>query len=591
MYSNLGNVRILIALLKENGIRRVVISAGTRHTPLVGSIEQDPFFETFSVVDERGASFFAIGLIELYQEPVAVACTSGTAAANYVSAASEAYYQHLPLVLLTADRNPNYLFQQEEQMIPQRHLFSDVIRRSVTLPHVRDEKDAWYCARVCNEALLELHHREPGPVHINFIVENDYPVRQGIVRFEEGTLPDVRRIRRLTHESPEDEWAERADRLASSRVLVIYGQRGRLDDDASGAFERFCARCDCAVSIDLLSNLHGEATVNTFVLARAMGKEALESLLPDVVITMNANSVTEIKGMLAPYAGSFEHWHVSPDGEVSDPFKCLPDIIESTSTGFFARMASLMPSRSAHPYRNAWKEAAARIGARGSLMGETLGWSAVRATQLFMRRVPKGAVLHLANSNTVRIANFFEVDSSVDVFCNRGTNGIDGSMSAYLAQSYASGRASYLVIGDLSFFYDMNSLWTSYVGPRTRILVINNGGGAIFHSYPNKTNLPTLDNHIAAAHSASIRGWCEDRGFEYWAVRSDEELEVALEALFGDGGKPVAVEAFTDKEGDADAIAEISRRYRFGDSTLIKSAAVKFLPRDVKNRIKKAIRR
>lgn len=591
MYSNLGNVRVLIALLKEHGVRRVVISAGTRHTPFVGSIEQDPFFETYSVVDERGASFFAIGLIELFQEPVAVACTSGTAAANYVSAANEASYQHLPLVILTADRNPYYLFQQEEQMIPQEHLFSDVVRRSVTLPHVRDRKDEWYCARVCNEALLELRHREPGPVHINFIVENDYPVTQGIVRFEEEKLPDVRRIRRLTHESPEAEWRERAERLASSRVLVVYGQRGRLSADARDAFDAFCARCDSAVSVDLLSNLQGEATVRTFALTRSMGGGALKALLPDIVITMNANSVTEIKGALAPHVGSFEHWHVSPDGEVSDPFKCLPDVVESTPEGFFSRMAALIPERTDHPYRDAWRQAAARIGNGGSLMGEPLGWSAVRATQLFMRRVPAGAVLHLANSNTVRIANFFEVDPSVDVFCNRGTNGIDGSMSAYLAQSYASGRPSFLVIGDLSFFYDMNSLWTSYVGPNTRILVVNNGGGAIFHSYPNTTNLPTLDDHIAAAHSASVRGWCEDRGFEYRAARNDGELEAALDVLFGDGNSPVVVEAFTDKEGDAGALSEIVARYRFGEDRSIKSAASKLLPMDVKDRIKKVMGR
>ena len=211
MYTNLRNVQILIALLKENRIRHIVLSAGTRHTPLVASVEQDPWFETYSVVDERSASFFAIGLIELLQEPVAIACTSGTAAANYVSAANEAFYQHLPLVILTADRNPYYRFQQEEQMIPQTNLYDDVIRKSVTLPHVRDDKDAWYCARVCNEALLELSHREPGPVHINFVVENNYPVHQGIVRFEQKELPAVRKINRLTHESSAEEWRKWAE--------------------------------------------------------------------------------------------------------------------------------------------------------------------------------------------------------------------------------------------------------------------------------------------------------------------------------------------------------------------------------------------
>ena len=223
MYTCLKNVQILISLLKQYGIRHIVISAGTRHTPLVHSVEQDPFFKTYSVVDERSASFFAIGMIEYLHEPVAVCCTSGSAAANYVSAANEAFYQELPLLLLTADRNHYYQFQQEEQMIPQEGLYAAVCKKVVTLNHVRDEKDAWYCARLCNEALMELFDGKRGPVHIGFVVENDYPVRQGIVRFNTETLPAVRKTERLTLESSPEEWKRWAERLRRSKVLIIYG--------------------------------------------------------------------------------------------------------------------------------------------------------------------------------------------------------------------------------------------------------------------------------------------------------------------------------------------------------------------------------
>lgn len=592
MYSNLKNVQILIALMKKHDIHRVVISAGTRHTPFVASIEQDDWFQTYSVVDERSASFFAIGLIELLQEPVAVVCTSGTAAANYVSGANEAFYQHLPLLILTADRNHYYMFQQEEQMIPQEHLYSDVARRVVTLPHVRDGKDAWYCARICNEALLELRHKEAGPVHINFIVENDYPIRQGIVRFEERQLPDIRRIERLGHESSESQWQSRAKKLSSSRVLIVYGQHGRLDQQQQAAIDRFCMHCDCLISIDLLSNFVNDATISTFALMRSIGDDAFKSLLPDIVITVNANTVTEIKNRLAPYKDSFEHWHVSLDGQVSDPFKCLPDIVETSPAYFFDRMAELMPKRVAFPYRDAWKTAAMRIGKEGSLLNEPIEWSEVRAIQRFMNRLPPNAVLHLANSNTIRVANYFPVKPEVDVFCNRGTNGIDGSMSSYLAQSYTTDRPSFLVIGDLSFFYDMNSLWTSYVGANTRILVINNGGGAIFHTYPNTANVPTLDQHIAAAHNTSVKGWCQSQGFDYHSAHSDQELDRGLDALFGNGNTPVVVEAFTDKDGDANAIAVLNRRYRFGDpaSSSIRTAALRILPKSVKDQIRKHLK-
>lgn len=590
MYTSLRNVQILIALLKEHGIRRVVISAGTRHTPFVASIEQDEWFQTYSVVDERSASFFAIGLIELLQEPVAIVCTSGTAAANYVSGANEAFYQHLPLLILTADRNHYYMFQQEEQMIPQEHLYSDVARRVVTLPHVRDDKDAWYCARICNEALLELQHKESGPVHINFIVENDYPIKQGIVRFEERNLPTIRKIKRLGHESSEQQWEERASKLASSKVLIIYGQHGRLAAEAQAVFDRFCARCDCVISVDLLSNFTNEASFFTYALMKFIGEDAFKALLPDIVITINANSVTEIKGKLASHKDAFEHWHVSLDGEVSDPFKCLPDIIETSPTYFFNRMSNLMPEKAAFPYRNTWKQTIRQVGRNGFLTNESITWSEVRAIQLFMQRLPDNAILHLANSNTIRIANFFSVKPGVDVYCNRGTNGIDGSMSAYLAQSYTTDRPSFLIIGDLSFFYDMNSLWTSYVNANTRILVINNGGGAIFHTYPNTTNVPTLDQDIAAAHHDNVKGWCQAQGFDYHAARTDEELEKGLDALLGNGDKPVVVEAFTDKAKDASALSMLYQQNRFGDPVTLRSAVSRILPQNVKNQIKKHLR-
>lgn len=591
MYTNLRNVQILIALLKENCIRHIVLSAGTRHTPLVASVEQDPWFETYSVVDERSASFFAIGLIELLQEPVAIACTSGTAAANYVSAANEAFYQHLPLVILTADRNPYYRFQQEEQMIPQTNLYDDVIRKSVTLPHVRDDKDAWYCARVCNEALLELSHREPGPVHINFVVENNYPVRQGIVRFEQKELPAVRKINRLTHESSAEEWRKWADKLAASKVLVLYGQCGRLGAEAYSAFERFCMSYDCVVSTDLLSNLSGNGAIDTFMLSKAIGGAALEDLLPDIVITMNGSTVSGgVKERLIPYAGRFEHWHVSLDGEVSDPYKCLPDVVECSPEAFFSLMADLSPERGSFPYRESWLAAVRQAEGGTPLICEELKWSAVRATQRFMARLPEGSLVHIANSNTVRIASLFGAGTSIDVFCNRGTNGIDGSMSAYLAQSYVSERPSFLVIGDLSFFYDMNCLWTSYVTPSTRILVVNNGGGSIFHTYPSTRNVPTLDEHIAAAHGASVEGWCRDRGFDYRVASASEDFEGALDVLFGPSDRPVLVEAFTDKDIDAEELAAITRRRSFGEPVSAKTFAERLLSEDMKNQIKKIIR-
>ena len=532
MYSSLKNVQILVSLLKSHAVKNVVISAGTRHTPLVVSLENDVYFKTYSVVDERSASFFALGLIEKLGEPVAICCTSGTAAANYFSAVNEAYYQQLPLLILTADRNPYYLFQQEEQMIPQKHLYSDVCKKHVDLPHVRDEKDFWYCSRVCNEALLELRHGTLGPVHINFIVENDYPINQGIVKFEEEKLPDVKAIKRITLEDSKEEWDSFANHLKGKQLLVIYGQHGCHTTKELEAIKRFEKQYNCLISTDLLSNLKTDYSLNTFALCRALNSKQIKDLLPDIVITMNGNSVSEIKNRLGSYSNSFEHWYVSSDGEVSDVFKNLSNVVECSPFKFFEILGTSDNSEAnSHDYYMAWKKAFDTIGDSGNLNHVSLAFSAMYVAQQYINRIPSKSLLHIANSNSIRLANYFTPNKDVEVYCNRGTNGIDGSMSAFVGQAQLTDGLCFLLIGDLSFFYDMNALWNRYVKPNMRIVVCNNSGGAIFHSYPNTTNVPSLDRHIAAEHHNSVKAWVEDRGFTYVSAKTKTEVDQALDLL------------------------------------------------------------
>ncbi len=591
MYSNLKNVEIIVALLKKNNVKNIVISAGTRHTPLVVSVENDDFFTTYSIVDERSAAFFAIGLIEQLREPVAICCTSGTASANYVSAANEAFYQQLPLLILTADRNHYYMFQQEEQMIPQENLYKDVCKKVITLPHVRDEKDFWYCSRLVNEAFLELTQGEKGPVHINFIVENDYPEHQGIVKFEVEELPEVRKIERLTLEDSEDKWKKYAEKLKKSKTLIVYGQHGVHTEEELKSIESFAEKYNCAISVDLLSNLKCNYAVPTFSLSRMMSARRWEELCPDIVITMNANSVSELKSIIGHSKKDFEHWHVSAKGEVSDPFKCLPDIIACSPNKFFERFGGMDTEDSVHDYYDSWNEFHKSVGINGSLNDVSIEYSAMYATQQFMKKIPENSLLHIANSNSIRLANYFTLNNGIQVFCNRGANGIDGSMSSFVGQAHVSNKMSYLLIGDLSFFYDMNSLWSRYIGNNIRILVCNNFGGAIFHSYPNVNNVPTLDEHIGARHEAGIKDWVISRGFEYISARNKEEFDKNAEKFFDNRSeKPIAFEVFTDKEIDANSIRTILAPYAEKTPQTLKGKIAGKMPPEVKKAIKKIIK-
>lgn len=587
MYSSLQNIQILVSLLKQYNVKNIVISAGTRHTPFVYSVEHDSFFTTYSVVDERSASFFAIGLIEKLREPVAIVCTSGTASANYVSAANEAFYQQLPLLILTADRNHYYMFQQEEQMIPQEGLYSQVAKKVVTLNHVRDEKDFWYTSRICNEALLELTQGQPGPVHINFIVENDYPISQGIVKFEAKELPPVKKINRLTLESSLNEWKNWVQKLKSSRVLIIYGQHGVLTKDEQETIDKFAERYNCVFSKDLIANLHQKYAVPTYALCKMLSSENMKKLTPDVVITMNGNTISDIKSRLEPYKGSFEHWHVSSNGEVSDPFKCLPNVVATSPMKFFEMFAELGEGEANHSYFSEWEEHYNKIGVKGNLNDEPVNYSSMYITQQYLKRIPENALLHLANSNTIRLSNCFQVPDSVEVYDNRGTHGIDGSMSSFIGQAYKKDGMAFLLIGDLSFFYDMNALWNQYVHSNIRIVVCNNEGGAIFYSYPGTHNVPTLGDHIAAVHHNSVEMWAKDRGFTYLSCRNKEEADKAFAELFkSESDKPIILEAFTNKEDDVKCINSILDEY----NKSLKHQIGKMMPRGMKETIKGIIK-
>lgn len=552
MYTVHKNVQIIIVLLKKYGIKHLVLSAGTRHIPLVFSAEDDNFFECYSIVDERSAGFFALGLIQTLKEPVAIVCTSGTAACNYASAVAEAYYQHLPLVVLTSDRNQYFLNQQEDQCIPQMELYKGMCRKKVNLPIVRDQRDFWYCSRLVNEALLELDHREKGPVHINFQIDDNYPIEWGTFKFEEKTLPDVIKINRLMATDDEVAWKELANDLKNKKVLILYGQNLPISVQETQKIEAFCEAYNVTIVCDHLANLHIKNKIENNLLFSHLSNVEWDSVKPDVVVTMNGNLVLNVKGQMRRFSGSMEHWHISPNGEVSDPFMCISKVIECSVNYFFNKLVNYAEKRNNNTYFEAW----AKLKSKkiiNSVSDCKLEYSAVYAVKKLLEDMPENSLLHISNSNNIRIANMFPIKDSVDVYCNRGTCGIDGSMSTYIAQSYITQKPSFLMIGDLSFFYDMNAIWNRYCTNNTRIMLCNNSGGALFHSsfYKTVQNFKTIDVHIAAAHEASAEGWVKSRNFEYLVAHNQDEFDMMMRRFVSfNVDRPIIFEVFTDKDVD-----------------------------------------
>lgn len=542
MYSDIKSVQILLSLLKQYGVRHIVLSPGNRNVPIVHSVEEDDYFKCYLVTDERSAGFFAIGLIHRCNEPVAICSTSGTAVCNYASAVNEAFYQNLPLVVITADRNPYFLNQLEDQMIPQMSVFRDVCKAAVQLPIVKDEQDKWVCQNLINSALLEMDHHGKGPVHI------DIPIENGTTSFNTKTLPCAKKINRVYTHCAEIE--NLAQKLKGKRIFVLYGQNGHCPDALKSSLEAFASQYNAVIAVDHLSNLKCKGAINMFCGFKMLDDAKLDALVPDIVISCGGNFISNIRPFFRNNTEKIEHWLISESGQVQDPFHCLTEIIEGDALEFFEKTTCDKNGDTGRYYKE-WKAAI------DSCVLKEIPYSDLMAVSKLMSRLKAGDKLHLANSSSVRLANHFELADGVEVTCNRGTNGIDGSMSSFIGEAALCNDLNYLLIGDLSFFYDMNALWNRYVGKNVRILLNNNSGAGIFHCTIGKSKISTLNMHTAAEHFYSAEGWAKSAAMKYISAKNEEELESAIQTFTGDDDVPMLLEVFTDKEKDANILRSL----------------------------------
>lgn len=550
MYANDALVLELLALLKAHHIRDIVISPGSRHYAFTRSLEFDKSFKLYSVVDERSAAFFALGLIQATGKPAAVICTSGSASLNYGSAVAEAYYQSLPLIVLTADRLPELLDQSEDQMLNQTEIYHGFIRFGGQLKRVKDSRDLWYCNRVVNEALLAATQGSRGPVHLNIPIESHTDVK-----FDRAHLPVVRKIHRHSIEELSDRPDPLPTRLSGKRIVFAYGQSPPPSAAEIELLENFLLQHDAVCIADHLSNLPSRiAAKRTMMLLRTPStREAIAAA--DIVITAGGNSthLDELKTLLRE--SDAEHWRIDPDGRINDPFRSLTDVFTMTISEFL-RASTPAPRLSLpqHKYANRIRSIEAQLP-----MPDCDDFGETAAIGALMSRIPPGSALHISNSAPIRMAHLFPIDD-VEVQCNRGVNGIDGCMSTAVGYAAASDRDTYLIIGDLTFFYDMNALGIRHISPSLRILVVNNGGGAVMHSplpldYSNRAG-----RHVSAEHTLTTEGWVTSLGLAYRSAVDSTSLANGMEWLVSDDeARPKVLEVHTDRLKDIQQLKDVYR--------------------------------
>ncbi len=543
MYTNHKSALYVVAMLKQQGINRIVISPGTSHNAMVRSIDEDPFFETYSITDERSAAFFAIGIAQEIQKPVAIMSTSGTATCNYVSAVTEAFHRNIPLVVITADKHPYLLNQLEDQMINQPPMFHGITKYAVSLPEsINNARDDWYCRRLLNEVFLEMNHHGTGPIHINV------PISYGMFAlgetFTTPKLPTIPLIKRLDNYTDAETWARAFDEIKDKRIMILCGQDTSFDTETVQLLDHVSKRYNCVLATDSLSNLHVERAVE-MEKARPFNEE----ILPDILISLNGSIVSYIKYALKNASSHVDHWLVHEKGTLADPYTTLKYVIESDTVGFLRRMAQYGRSDACSEYYHTC------VTHVTNYTVPELPYSNCYACQKLLPSLPQNSILHLGNSTTVRITQFFQLHPSIRVYCNRGVHGIDGCMSAFIGQASISEKTAFLMLGDLTFFYDMNALWNKYIRNNVRILLFNNGGASLFYyNTRGLKNFPSLDKNAGAAHVSSAKAWAECRGFKYITANNKEDFDcIYQEFIKEDSDKPILFEVFTDRAVDGEA--------------------------------------
>ncbi|MDF7825419.1 2-succinyl-5-enolpyruvyl-6-hydroxy-3-cyclohexene-1-carboxylic-acid synthase [Pontiellaceae bacterium B12227] len=551
MYSIIESVRILVKLLKEYGVRHIVVSPGGSSVPIVHSLEADKYFTCYSVVDERSAAYFAMGVSQQLGEPVAAVCTSGTAACNYLPAVTEAFYQNVPLVLITADKHPYYNHQLVHQVINQQNIYQDKCKHSVSLPiEIKTDDDAWYCRRLINEALLDTSRHGAGPVHINIPTigsQQNYSVKE---------LPDLKAINLLSYGSDVELWQGKIEELVEAKeILVVFGQHCPYSEETVRYIEMFAEKYNCFLSVEHVSNLKCKGALPTYPVLETDARHAAKTAPPDLLISLGGNSATyQMRNFTSTVTKPFKHWVIEESGYVKDPFKHLTDIFECTPAYFFEFFAKNAPEGAVNDqaYYTKWSELADNFNLT------ELPYSNFYAAQGLAANIPDNSLLHLSILSSTRHMQFFELDKSIRVYSNIGALGIDGSMSSFMGQAAVSDNLAFLMIGDLSFFYDMNSIGLKHVSKNVRILLVNNRGASEFHFYIGKQNIASLDDYVSVRHGSTAKGWVESCGFRYLSAETKEEFDSSIvDFVSEDSDAPVLFEVFTDMEEDAKITREL----------------------------------
>lgn len=564
-YSDKENVNILTALLVAHGVKHAVVCPGSRNAPIVHNLNVCPNITCHPVTDERSAGFYALGMAQILRHPVAVCVTSGTALLNLLPATAEAYYQHVPLVVISGDRPAMWIDQQDGQTLPQLNALGRFVSKAVSLPEPSTDDERWYCNRLVNEALLCCQRHGGSPVHLNV------PISEPLFTFNVPALPTERVIRQIAATTDVAHCQPfLADFQSAKRPMIVVGQLSNkearrmalqlceLSTDVVVVYE--CLGMACHEDAPRYPNSLTEGHFPLHIDKVLAHMQQVEQYQPDVVVYLGGALVSKRLKAFLRQSPAAKTWIVNERGAIYDTFQNLSGVIEGASSDVLEvilRYVRGEKEEQRQPFESVFRSRWATLIQQVQAQNERFHppYSSLQAVKLLFETASnKGRyILHAANSMSVRLVNHFASDY---VFCNRGVNGIDGSLSTATGCSLVTTQNVYCVIGDLSFFYDQNALWHSLRG-NFRVLLLNNGGGVIFQSLPGLKDSTAHQTLISAQHHTSACGICQQNNVVYLSAHDEEELETHMNHFVNDNfDRPVVFEVFTLQQQDEQAMNE-----------------------------------
>ena len=543
--SNKKHIQQLASVLLAKGITDIVISPGSRNGPLIHTLAGSSLFNCRSIVDERSAAYFAIGLAQAIQKPVAIVCSSGTAALNYTPAVAEAFYLNVPLIVLTADRPDYWTDQAESQCIRQIGIYNNFTKKQVSLPLGESEKELWLAEREINQCLNLAVSGTPAPVHINI------PLEEPLHDLLDTSLPKVKVIEQAEtvsslHQNTIEILTETYNQ--AKKVLILAGQQVP-NPGLENLLAELAEKTDAVVLKEHLANLDDPqfcSNIDTMMAAILEGNP--EDFQPELIISFGGQFVSKsLKQFLRKNKAS-QHWYLSLSNEHFDTYQSLTRVVNMDAADFFEL---LLPKLKANnkDFLQLWKNKEVQvIELLDKFISETT-FSDLTVFEDIRKAIPENSVVHLGNSSPVRYALICDSVPNVHYLSNRGTSGIDGSLSTAVGFASESEKINTVIIGDLSFFYDSNALWNKCIGTNLRIIVINNRGGNIFSLIKGPGDSPAFQEHFFTENRFKAEGLAHAFGLDYFKAENREEFKKALAEFYSSKQQsPALLEVFTDAE-------------------------------------------